>query len=360
MDCILSSESSVHRPPTALDHLTIRRAVVEDAPALATLFRMVYKDSSHPFQAQDAIADFLVNPCNFQIVAYDDTQLIASMAMAYNPWNDSYELGRALTHAGYRRHGLAARLMQDVVDYAAESGRGELLFGFPRVRRIVELCADLQPRMIVVGHDAGRNVANGGRETHAIVCGILRHGSFVHVAPASRELLEWQVLAQRIYAPLALRGIPGPYPEECFVGGMSQAGLEVDGWVFDYSPASRAIEIIGSNSSRNPAQSCTRLNQLLTRLGNVEHVTATVLADKGRMIRALTAFGFQLVAYLPAWYKVGQFRFDCVQLARRLYAEPPREQDFEDLLRSLDSEFQSSPFLQQPNTLSAAAGAYRT
>jgi RimJ/RimL family protein N-acetyltransferase len=342
---------------TALD-VEIRRAGACDAPALAALFRMVYKDSSHPFQTADAIVAFLADPSNFQIVAEDSGQLIASMAMAYNPWNDSYELGRALTRAEHRRHGLAAYLIQAVVDYAADGVLGEVIFGFPRVQRIVDLCAVLNPRMIVVGHDAGRNVANGGRETHAIVCGILRRERFVHLAPPTGEFLQSQFVVQRIYAPLGLGGSPGQYPDECFIGNTSQGGAQdFDGWIFDYTKAGNTLEIVGGQSWTKPAQVGDCLDRLLARVAGVEHVAATVLADKVPMIRALAASGFEITAYLPAWHKVGQFRYDCVQLARRLYVDRPRYQDFEALLTGLDSEFQSRLFLQGPDFRQAVAAA---
>jgi GNAT superfamily N-acetyltransferase len=316
---------------------------------------MVYRDGSHPFLGTDAIESFLADPSNVQIVAEDRGRLIASMAMAYNPWNDSYELGRALTHAEYRRHGIAASLIQSVVNWAADGGPGELVFGFPRVRRIVELCAALSPRMVVVGHDAGRNVANGGRETHAIVCGILRRERFIHVVPDSRELLQWPFLLQRIYAPLGLDGTPGQYPGDCFVGDGCRDAKEFDGWIFDYQTSGRDLQILSGQSGRDVAAVRRSLDRLLTRVGPVEHVSVTVLADKMDLIHRLIQYGFELVAYLPAWHKVGRFRYDCIQLAKRLHAEVPSEQDFGTLLTNLRFEFNSIPFLRKAEARHAAA-----
>jgi GNAT superfamily N-acetyltransferase len=335
--------------------LAIRRAGASDAPALARLFGTVYKDGSHPFLGADAIKAFLADSSNVQIVAENGGQLIASMAMAYNPWNDSYELGRALTLAEYRCHGLAASLIQNVVNWAADEGYGELVFGFPRVRRIVDLCAALSPRMVAVGHDAGRNVANGARETHAIVCGILRPERFVHVVPASSELLQWPFLIKRIYAPLGLHGSIGQYPEDCFVGNRCRDANEFDGWIFEYQTESRALEIIGGQLRLKAAAVRRSLDRLLARLGDVAHISVTVPADKVTLIRALIEYRFELAAYLPAWYKVGRFRYDCVQLAKRLYAEVPREQDLGALLTDLGSEFNSIQFLGHPYTRQAVA-----
>jgi len=143
------------------DQLTVRRAQPKDAPGIAALFLSMYRNSSHRFQSTASVREFLEDSRNFQILAEAGDRIVASMAMTHNLWNDSYELGRAITIPEYRRNGLAGFLMQRVVDWVVGAGMGEVIFGYPRVRRIAELCAALDPKVVVVGHDAGRNVANG-------------------------------------------------------------------------------------------------------------------------------------------------------------------------------------------------------
>lgn len=335
----------------SLDLVTIRRAGPEDACTIAALFQSVYRHSSHPFQSTASVAHFLLDERNFQIVAEEDNQVAATMAMIYNPWNDSYELGRAITLPDYRRNGLAELLMQQVVDWTANAGLGELIFGYPRVRRIADLCAALDPTIVVAGHDAGRNVANGSRETHLIVCGVQRHARFTHVAPGIAALLDWRFLIEQLYAPLRLIGSPGEYPSECFVGAISQKQMSLGPWILDYAPANRsgALEVIGlQDDGATPGQIAQELNQILSAMPEVQHVTATILADKVEIIRALAGFGFEISAYLPAWYRSGPCRYDCVQLARRQYDDEAATQDFPDLLRTLRAEFQSSPILRLP------------
>jgi hypothetical protein len=268
--------------------------------------------------------------------------------MIYNAWNDSYELGRALTLPEYRRNGLAGLLMQRVVDWAAAPSLGELIFGYPRVRRIADLCATLDPQIVVVGHDAGRNVANGSRETHLIVCGIPRDSRFTHVAPRVAALLEWRFLIEQIYAPLGLSGSRGEYPSESFIGAVSQNQMILGTWTLDYASAnpSGALEVIGrQDDGATPHQIGEELDQILSTMPEVQHVTATVLADKLEIIRELAVFGFEISAYLPAWHRSGSFRYDCVQLARRHYDCEAATQDFPELLRTLRAEFRSSPIL---------------
>lgn len=57
------------------------------------------------------MARFLADSRNFHALAEEGDRIVASMAMTYYEWNDSYELGRALTHPDCRGRGLAAVLM---------------------------------------------------------------------------------------------------------------------------------------------------------------------------------------------------------------------------------------------------------
>jgi GNAT superfamily N-acetyltransferase len=332
-------------PQILADGLTVRRAEAKDACAVASLFHSMYRDSSHPFQSIASVREFLEDNRNFQILAEADNRVVASMAMTCNPWNDSYELGRAVTIPEYRRNGLAGYLMQQVVDWVAAAGSGELIFGYPRVRRIAELCAGLDPRIVVVGHDAGRNVANGSRETHLIVCGIPRHARFTHVAPVAMEWLDWRFLREQIYASLGLAGSPGQYPVRHFAGTASRNRVAVGAWVFDYAGGdpSGALDVIGRRQDgATPRDMSRELDKALSGLAEVRHVTATLLADKVAVIRALIESGFELCAYLPAWYREGQRRYDCVQLARRQYSSAATTQDFPDLLDRLRAAFSTA------------------
>jgi hypothetical protein len=303
----------------------------------------MYKDSSHPFRSVVLVSRFLEDDWNFQIVVEKAGRLVASAAMTYQPWNDSYELGRALTVPEFRRNGLACLLMRQVVDWVSEAGLGELFFGYPRVRLIARLGAALIPPLVVVGHDDGRNVANGSREIHLISCGVLRHARFIHIRPEVAGWAYWRFLLE-IDRSLGLAGVPGEYPPECFVGNSLERPLTIGGWRFDHNPGG-ALEILGrETNSRSPEQIADELDAVLALINDARHITATVLADKMRIIHALTRHRFRVSAYLPAWYKLRRFRYDCIQLTRRQYPGEPATQDLADYLAALDTEFRRAPY----------------
>ena len=339
--------------PGTAQQFAVRRARSNDAYAIATLFHSVYQDSSHPFRSVASVVEFLEDCRNFQILAESGDRIVSSMAMTYKAWNNSYELGRAITVPDFRRNGMAGFLMRQVVDWVGGVALGDLIFGYPRVRRIAKLCAELNPMIIPVGHDAGRNVANAARETHLIVCGIPRHAQFTHVAPPVSELLEWRFLRQQIYAPLGLRGSPGRYPGQCFVGSASHNTVRSGAWTFDYPAGdpSGALAVIGREpDGLGPGEISQELDEMLSGFQDVQHVTATVLGDNIEVIAALVDRGFAVSAYLPAWYKHGQCRYDCVQVTRPQYHGMSSKQDFPDLLGALQAEFEAGPLSHPPQT----------
>jgi len=319
----------------------VRRASVADAAAISTLFQLEYRDSSHPFQTLDDVAAFLSDARNFEIVADIDGQLVSSMAMTYCAWNDSYELGRAITHPDYRRHGLAECLMQPVVTWVCEARVGEVFFGCPRARRILDLCAALSPAMIVAGHDGGRNIVNNSRETHLIVYAFPQHAAFEHVVPRNSSPFERRLLHERYYRPLGARPKPGAYPPLCFVGETSDQSVAFESFLIEYRPgsANRALEIVGDTMRiGRPAKVAREIDKLSRLLPDMEHLTATVLADKLELIEELWDVGFQATAYLPAWYELEGRRYDCVQLSKRAHRTAAVTLGFDELLTRIDEE----------------------
>jgi N-acetylglutamate synthase-like GNAT family acetyltransferase len=320
--------------------LIVRRAGPADARPLAALARLA-NSASPPFESVDAVARFLADPRNFQIVAEEENRLVSSMTMTYRPWNDSCELGRELTRPDCRRRGLGALLMRRAVDAVCDAALGEVFIASLRARSLVDLCAALDPPMIVAGHDSGRLVASGSRGAHLIVLSIPTHARFVHVTPPLAESARVAFIRECVYRPLRLCFAPGDYPPESLVGATSDWSLDWGDLVVDYDPGSpnRALAIVGVRARRVlPAHFSRDLDRVLRALPDVEHIIVTVLADKTDFLRQLFVLGFELAAYLPAWYKAGVFRYDCVQLVLRRSGAPRASRDRREPLSGLQRE----------------------
>jgi hypothetical protein len=196
----------------------------------------------------------------------------------------------------------------------------------------------LTPPMVVAGHDAGRNVANGSREVHLIVYSIPTHARFVHATPlTARASTPW--VQQSLYQPLGLDDPrPADYPAAAFVGAPSARSFDSGNFLVAYDPTSahRGIEILAhGRPTAEPDEICRELDELFRKFPDVRHVTVSVLADKVDLLRSLCSYGFDIVAYLPAWCQGGGGRYDCVQLAKCAYAERPLVQGFDDVLARL-------------------------
>jgi len=81
----------------------------------------------------------------------------------------------------------------------------------------------------------------------------------------------------------------------------------------------------------------------------VRHSTVTVLADKLELVRALTNCGFEVSAYLPAWYHQGGRRYDCVKLARRQYNGVPSTQKLSEVNRRTSPCVRRRSSFETPN-----------
>ena len=198
--------------------------------------------------------------------------------------------------------------------------------------------------MIVAGHDTGRIVANGSREAHLITLSIPEHARFVHVTPPVAESASGAFIRERIYRPLRLRLAPGEYPPESLVGATSDWSLDWGTWWSTTIPTLRTERSRSSAFALDP--SSRRIftgtsTRFLRALPHVEHIIVTVLADKTDLLRQLFVLGFELAAYLPAWYKGGVFRYDCVQLVLRRSGAKRAARDRRDPLSRLQREIAS-------------------
>ncbi|MFN0121305.1 MAG: GNAT family N-acetyltransferase [Blastocatellia bacterium] len=318
----------------------IRHATPRDAQPLAALFRHAYGDTSHPCKDPAYLRRYLADARNILLVATEQGQLIASMGMTFHPWNCAYEWGLGVTSPAHRRAGLAETLMRQVFARAYTLQAGEIVFGYPRVRRIYDIgqtCVD--PPQIATGHDGGANIANGQREYHLMIFARPSYARFTHVAPA---LARAEFVRERVYRPMGLPYAPGGYPEVCLASGLVGSPAHMaDTALFQYNhdhqcPAG-ALEI---NAYRGaPERLRHDLAALLREFPAARHVCLSVLADKQRLIHELGQMGFAITAWLPAWHRDGAARYDCVRMVRRNFTEEPVVHGMEELLRGFQAGY---------------------
>jgi len=193
----------------------------------------------------------------------------------------------------------------------------------------------LDPHLLPVGHDGAINVANGLREYHAVTFAPNPAARFCHYIPRSCLFASSEFVCDKIFRPLGFSPEPGDYPPLWVVGnGIKHADLKPFSFQYDPSCLSNSLEITGCNSSFPDAtQAAKALILMLESFYHVRHARLAVLVDKKAFIENLIEAGFEATAYLPAWYREGNTRFDCVLLVRRSFPEEPADYEIRDVVK---------------------------
>src|SRR5215469_7378259 len=306
---------------------TIRNATPDDSPSIALLFQLAYGESSHPCTLAEHVRDSICSGSTAWRVATDRDRVVACITLLINGWNHSWELARAVTLPEYRGQGLGTELMQCSVDDACESSSCDVILGFPRSRTMLRIVSGLKPSMMAVGHDGALNVANGTREYHAITYAANPAARFAHYIPETPSLADTEFVQNEIFNVLGFRPDRGRYPSQWVVGdGIAHPDLKPFSFAYDPLCPSNAIEITGYNAESKDAHDVAhQLTSMLDSFHHTRHTRLIVPVDKTELILKLALAGFEVTAYLPAWYLYDGGRYDCVLLVRRGFSEEPVE-----------------------------------
>lgn len=314
--------------------LTIRNATPEDSPSIAHLFQLAYGQSSHPCKAPQHVHEGICSGSTAWRVAVDQDRVVACVTLLVNVWNHSWELARAVTLPEYRGGGLGTELMQCSVDEACTSSSCDVIVGFPRSRTMLHIVSGLKPSMLPVGHDGAINVANGTREYHAITYTPNPGAQFRHYIPASPSLADREFVRKNIFGPLGFSPERAEYPPQWVVGdGIEHPDLKPFSFGYDPFCPSDAIEITHYGAdSRDAGQVARELILMLDSFYHARHARLVVLVDKSEFIEKLIDAGFEVTAYLPAWYLYQKGRYDCLLMVRRRFSEEPTDHGVRDVV----------------------------
>jgi hypothetical protein len=137
---------------------------------------------------------------------------------------------------------------------------------------------------------------------------------------------------------LGLRQMPGTYPGVYFAGSPGSKHDSPFGYLLD-EPASTITLTEYAKASVMPREIATDLQVFVARHPNVAHVSACVLSDKVELLRAMLEMGFEITAYLPAWYLHQDARYDCVVLARRNFSQTQDKRRFDQEMELMDDAY---------------------
>jgi hypothetical protein len=328
--------------------MNIREATHEDAERIAGLFRAVYGRTSHPCQEPENVRAGIASGNEVWRIVEVDSQLAGCMCIVKHRWNCSSELGRAIILPSHRSFRLCYRLTRACL---SELNSGDSTLSFCVVRshtayRLANRIAGFP--WVRVGHDGGRNMANGAHEYHLYAIAKPRERKFAHVAPIRGAAAQSSFVQDSVYTPLGLTPERGTYPDVLFAGASD--GASDFPFRYSFDPMANAVEVSGDFGSRQTEADVARsIEQFVPRHRCAAHMSAQVLADKAELIRTMLDTGFEITAYLPAWHCHERARYDCVMLVKRqrqgTLATNGFESEIDQLnagLGTLAAEFQGS------------------
>jgi hypothetical protein len=133
-------------------------------------------------------------------------------------------------------------------------------------------------RSVLVGHDGGKCIANGGREYHMLAIARQTTERFRHLAPSHGPACESSFVREDLYAPLGLKPAPAPYPDICFTGLDGEEAGPAFRYSFDSDAG--AVELVEHRGQARPGGSGAPPRGLPARGSRLPYIAAQVLADK--------------------------------------------------------------------------------
>lgn len=301
-----------------LNDIVIRKAIPEDAGAIAGLYTEVYggKYPLGDFTNQCLIEENLKAKKDVWYLAFSKEKCIGSAVCAIERENNSAELGRAVIKNDFRGKSISRQLYEIVREETLGQGV-DILWALIRNKATYEISKN--DGLTLVGHSESY-ILDKGREVLLFGLRITQEGQKKRVIPQNREIYQIEGI-KRITKEMHLYGEEGKYPKEV-VAKMAVKGEPASiKWHYYLPNKSFAATFIPETDSFP------------------EHFEATILADKISHIRFLQNAGFKMTAFMPGWYKKEDKRYDCVLLTSLPNQTAVCDEQIKPLLENLINEF---------------------
>lgn len=330
----------VREPGAGESNLQVRGATERDAGTISQLFRTVYGESSHPCKDAEFVRATFKTGNDLWFVGISGGRIVACTAQVRQPWNGTFEGCRSVTLPECRGSGLGSILYSHGLELASQRQDFAFGFGYPRTLAMFRLQSRSSALpFVILGHDGAMNIANGKREYHLVGMTGNQRQPITRVVPAGNRIATSKFVQEHIVAPLAIRSEVGACPTACVVGPARGQHIVIRGVTLEYrfqeDMPNKALEIVAMDAGRATAeQAAHALGELLAKFPSALHVSATVLVDKIRLMKAMRTMGFEATAYLPAHYSLAQRRYDCVMLVKSSYTEEPVTHETAELIQA--------------------------
>jgi hypothetical protein len=257
------------------------------------------------------------------MVGMHSGRIIASSAGIDAGWNNSFEHGRAIVYPPeFRRNHVIQALISTVVSVCLNQGHDIGWFG---MRDGKGIGFSEKNDMGLVGFLPGMHKVKA-RETHLMY--VVREGAY-RTKRATNDCVSerYGACVKYVEDVLGLRrfGLCPPseeYPPDVVVGGCDSSVAGYPGFKVWYE-----LEKIDNAVCIGRIETAGgRLDALVDILGQepfsaADYVQLDVLADKFDAHDLLKSLGFEICAFIPAWFLKGSKRYDCMRFVKHSQSE---------------------------------------
>ncbi|MDI2593753.1 hypothetical protein POF45_20350 [Pseudomonas sp. 681] len=338
----MNTVSYVERSPVLADNqrrtdgFILRSGKVEDAEALASLFRISYGETTHPCQNTRYIYNAIISELQEWFVLENDASIVGCSCIARRTWNRTWESCYGVVHPGARRSGGISSLIKLSFE-GFDPDPIEIGFYVPRSRAIYSIMSQIR-KGVLVGHDGGPNTVDGIREYHFTAIHPPAADGFSHIAPSYVSELKSSFIKDHLYDPLGLQPINGDYPNTYFTGPSDTE--EHGSFLYSCDAVADAFTVSGyTGAATTEREVFLELKSAIATWETSAYIGAYMLADKVELISQMVKLGFVMTAYLPAWHLHAGVRFDCVMLVRHRFLQPPQSHGFDHEVAFFDQAY---------------------
>jgi len=296
--------------------IQIRKAQQSDAEKIARLYIRVYNGnySLKEYTAPDSIKKIIIDRKYIWYIAHHEKDVIGSAVGVIEKWNKSFEIGRTVVDNNFSNKGIGTALCENITKHAFKNGLN-IQWGTLRDIAIYNIAKKLD--MTVVGYLPGLHKPKK-RETHLMTLRISQNaknkrisvGNPIYTLPYVKKIIE----------NFGLEDVKGEYPQETIVGPESNR-----------TATFKTQYHQGDNS--------TIITSADKFFASSDYLQVTLLADKTDAIRFFEKLGFEMCAFLPAWFEKDRKRYDCVLMANPIQEPSAHDKTLEEMVKEIKSGF---------------------
>jgi hypothetical protein len=290
------------------------------AEELARLYLAGYsgKYSLEEFTNPESIRKAIRERIYCWMVGINEGRVIASSVGVMAHWNNSFEHGRAVVYpVEFRRKNVIQTLISAVVSACLAEGCD---IGWLGMREDKGVAFSEKNELGLVGFFPGAHKVKV-RENHLLY--VVKEGCYRTRRATNAQIM--QVYAKAVeyvedalgLKKFGLLSPPVEYPPDVVVGDQKGLRIEEKGFRLSYQTEPKDGAIVIGNIETASDQIGVLLDVMLRApLNEGEYVQVDVLADKFEAHERLKGAGFEMCAFIPAWFLKGGRRYDCVRFAK--------------------------------------------